>query len=84
MSGERDMNEHEKKFLLAAVMVHQLGVNHDIPDAAMDRACAEAAQVLLNAEAGDRVANDHMLTAAARLAAVVKGIQDARKNKVTH
>ena len=80
------MNDRELMLAIVAVMVERMGIHADLPDDVMNRACAEATQIVANATADppDAGAAGIVLDATARLSAVVKQLSALRRDTTWH
>ena len=79
-----EQTEHEKRFIVASIMAHQLGVRYDVSDEEMNAMCARAFEIMFAAEHDNVDAGKVMLAATGRLSALVTAICAGRRDKPTH
>ena len=82
MIDELGLSESEKTLALAATMIVQLGMRHDISDEDMNAACARSLEIVLHAEAEHPKAMVYVEAAMFRLHTIWKTIHAARGGKV--
>ena len=79
-----DMNGHERRFVVAAVLAHRLGVRLDLSDEALTEEYAKAMATMLAAESGDAKASIAMVRAQEWIAGAVSAIEEGRRDKTVN